>query len=68
MDAVLFSFAGVTEKFALLKCVSLSFVVGHYWDKIGIDCSHTLPPPQNNIIKSVQLGPRVAGSLNSCQV
>lgn len=45
MDAVLFSFAGVTEKFALLKCVSLSFVVGHYWDKIGIDCSHTLPPP-----------------------
>lgn len=64
MDAVLFSFAGVTEKFALLKCVSLSFVVGHYWDKIGIDCSHTLPTPtpQNNIIKSVQLGPSVAGS------
>lgn len=29
MDAVLFSFAGVTEKFDLLNCVSLSFVVGH---------------------------------------
>lgn len=30
MDAVLFIFGGVTERFALVRYISLSFVVEHY--------------------------------------
>lgn len=30
MDAVICSLAGVAERFPLLKCVILSFVVGHH--------------------------------------
>ena len=30
MDAVIFSFGDVTERFALVKRISLNFIVGHY--------------------------------------
>ena len=40
MDAVIFSFGDVTERFALVKCISLSFIVGHYWEEIGIVFSY----------------------------
>lgn len=43
MDAVVLTFAEVTERFALVKCISLSFVIGHYWDEIGIDFFILLP-------------------------